>query len=212
MNPRLAIVLVVAGAMSLAAIVFASVGLSREPEPAGVAGPAARVDLPAESRRFEGALKPDGLRAPDFELRDQDGEPLRMRDLRGGPVIVTFLYTRCDDTCPPQAQQIKGALDRLDADVPVIAVSVKPSEDTPATARHFLAEQGMAGRMDFALGTQEELEPVWKGYAIQPQSPTTEHHAVIALIDKRGMQRVGFPLNYATPRGIAHDVRVLAGE
>ena len=32
-----------------------------------------------------------------------------MRSLRGKPVVVTFLYTHCEDTCPAQAQTVRGA-------------------------------------------------------------------------------------------------------
>jgi protein SCO1/2 len=201
----------VAGTLSLVAIVIGLVGLR-----AGAGGDrqeaAASLDAPRDSARFEGAIKPRGLRAPDFRLRTQDGEPLTMRELRGSPVIVTFLYANCEETCPPQAQQVKGALDALGRDVPVVAVSVDPARDTPAAARRFLAEQGMTGRMEWALGTRERLEPVWKGYAIQPQLEGAEHQAVIALVDGRGVQRIGFPLGQATPDRIAHDVRLLAAE
>ncbi len=31
-----------------------------------------------------------GQRAPDFELPDQDGEPVRLSSLRGGYVVVYF--------------------------------------------------------------------------------------------------------------------------
>ena len=31
-----------------------------------------------------------GDRAPDFELPDQDGRPLRLEDLRGKPVVLYF--------------------------------------------------------------------------------------------------------------------------
>jgi protein SCO1/2 len=210
-SARVLIVLAVAGTLSLVAMVVGVVGLSREA--VAERTPAAPgVRYPAEAARFEGALKPRGLRAPDFRLRTQDGRALRMRDLRGTPVIVTFLYTRCDETCPPQAQQIKGALDILGRDVPALAVSVDPARDTAAQARHFLAEQGMTGRMDFVLGSREELAPVWRGYAVQPQLRGAEHQAVIALVDGRGVQRIGFPLGQATPARIAHDVRLLARE
>ena len=37
------------------------------------------------------------------ELTDERGDRVAMRDLRGSPVIVTFLYTNCEDTCPPAA-------------------------------------------------------------------------------------------------------------
>lgn len=204
MNPRLALALTLAGVVSLAGIVIGAVGMTRERAPQPVSSPA--------GQRFEGAIMPAGVRAPDFELSDQDGDPISMRSFRGRPAIVTFLYTDCDDSCPPQAQQVKAALDQLDEDVPALAVAVEPSRDTPRSARRFLAEQGMVGRMDFVLGTRAQLAPVWKGFAIQPQLPDAEHQARIALVDARGFQRVGFPLTQATPDAIAHDVRELARE
>ncbi len=78
-----------------------------------------------------------------------------MRSLRGEPVIVTFLYTTCEDTCPTQAQQVKGALAELGEDVPAVAVAVDPPRDNPERARAFLSEQRMTGRMSFALGTRD---------------------------------------------------------
>ena len=132
-----------------------------------------------------------------------------MRSLRGEPVIVTFLYTTCEDTCPTQAQQVKGALDELGEDVPALAVAVDPPRDNPERARAFLSEQRMTGRMSFALGTRSELEPVWKGFAVQPQRDDLEHTARFVLVDAQGLQRVGFPLDQATPERIAHDIRLL---
>ncbi len=209
MSPRVVLALVLTGLLSLAGIVIGVLGQGGEAGEAETRDPA--VLASTRGSEFEGAVMPDGVRAPDFTLRNQDGEPVRMRDLRGRPSIVTFLYTKCDETCGPQAQQIKGALDRLGEDVPAVAVAVKPGSDTESSARRFLDEQGMTGRMDFALGSRRELEPVWKGFAIQPQLADAEHQARIVLIDGRGFQRVGFPLDQATPERIAHDVRVLAG-
>jgi protein SCO1/2 len=158
---------------------------------------------------FAGSVLPDGVRAPEFALENQDGDTVRMSDFRGAPVIVTFLYTTCDETCPPQAQQIKGALDQLGHDVPVLAIAVDPEADTPDAARAFLSEQRMTGRMDFVLGSEPELRPLWDAYAIQPQLPGAEHQARIVLVDGDGLQRVAFPLEQATPERIAHDVRAL---
>jgi protein SCO1/2 len=161
---------------------------------------------------FEGSTMPDGVRAPDFALRDQDGERVSMRDLRGQPVIVTFLYTTCEDTCPAQAQTVRGALDDLGEDVPAIAIAVDPPRDTPERARAFLAEQRALGRIDFVLGSRAELRPLWKGFFIRPQSITEEHQARFTLVDKRGFQRVGFPGDLATPEALAHDLRLLRDE
>jgi protein SCO1/2 len=162
--------------------------------------------------RFEGAVMPKGLKAPDFALKNQDGDTLRMRDFRGRPVIVTFLYTSCQDTCPLQAQTVRGALDELGEDVPAIAIAVDPPNDTPESARAFLSEQRALGRLDFVLGTRAELRKLWDGYFIRPQSVTQEHNARFTLVDERGFQRIGYPGFEGTAERIAHDIRLLQAE
>ena len=141
---------------------------------------------------------PQGVRAPDFSLRNQDGERVSMRELRGKPVIVTFLYTTCDDTCPAQAQTVRGALDDLGEDVPALAIAVDPPRDTPARARAFLAKARALGRIDFVLGTRAQLNPLWKAFFVRPQRDNEEHQARFTLVDKKGFQRVG--LSRATRR------------
>lgn len=197
MNPRSLLALFLAGLFALAAIV--AVAATRD----GADGP---VD---SSPR--GALMPDAVPAPAFELTDERGEPVSMDAFRGSPVIVTFLYTHCEEACPPAAQQVKGALNERGRDVPALAIAVEPERDTPESARAFLADQRMLGRMRFVLGSREELEPVWRAYGVQPQTAQLEHHARIVLVDGEGFQRIGFPVAQATPEAIAHDVRLLEG-
>jgi protein SCO1/2 len=199
MNPRVVIALSLLCAFALAAVVLAASEREERDEAAAPPG-------------FEGARMPEGVRAPDFELENQDGERVSMRGLRGSPVIVTFLYTTCEETCPGQAQTVRGALDQLGHDVPAIAVAVDPPRDTPERARAFLSEQRALGRLDFVLGSRAALKPVWKGFAIQPQSVTQEHQARITLVDRRGFQRVGYPGAQATPERLAHDIRRLERE
>ena len=201
MNPRVLIALFLVALFAFGAVLLAA--RSREQEPGDVA---------TAATRFEGAVMPRNLRAPDFELENQDGEQVSMRALRGEPVVVTFLYTNCDDTCPAQAQTIRGALDELGEDLPALAVAVDPPRDTAESARAFLAEQRVAGRLDFVLGSRSELRPVWDGFYIAPQTVTQEHQARFTLIDKRGFQRVGYPGFEATPERLAHDLRILNAE
>jgi protein SCO1 len=198
MNPRVAIALVIVGALVLATAVFAATSRKEEPADAG--------------SRFEGSVMPKGVRAPDFDLKDQNGRPISMRALRGKPVIVAFLYTSCRDTCPAQANQVRGALDDLGHDVPAIAVAVDPPRDTRDSAKAFLSRTRTLGRIDFVLGSRRQLEPLWKGFFVQPQLPTAEHQSRITLVDKRGFQRIGFPGSEVTPERLAHDVSLLERE
>ena len=148
---------------------------------------------------WAGFVRPPGATAPDFSLRDQDGKPATMAQYRGRPVAVTFVYSTCEDTCPALVDQVRGALDDTGADVPLLAVSVDPAGDTPASARRFLNERRMTGRARFLLGDERELAPVWKGYGVQPQSGALDHSATVVLVDAQGRQRVGFPYDQLTP-------------
>lgn len=196
-NARVVIALFLVGVFALGAIVLATGG---------------RDGDDGSPERFEGALMPEGVPAPDFRLRNQDGDTVSMRSLRGRPVVVTFLYTTCQDSCPVMAQTVRGALDQLGHDVPALAIAVDPPRDTPERAQAFLAKQRATGRIDFVLGSRAELRPLWKGYAIRPQAVTEEHMARFTLVDSRGYQRIGYPGSEATPERLAHDLRLLERE
>lgn len=188
--------------VALAAI-FASCGGSDD------SGSAAAI-VEGPKSPFAGSVMPPGVETPRFELKDERGKTVRMSDaIARGPVVVTFMYSTCVDACPLLAQQIRGALDDLGHDVPAIAISVDPEGDTPAKARRFLKRQKLDGRMRFALGSREQLEKVWKGFAIRPQRNDLDHQARIVLVDRKGLQRVGYPGGQGTPEQIARDLELL---
>ena len=57
----------------------------------------------------------------------------------------------------------------------------------------------MTGRMEFLLGTREQLEPVWEAFGIAPQREGREHSAYTVVVDGEGRQRIGFPASQLTP-------------
>lgn len=68
-----------------------------------------------------------GDRAPDFELPDQDGTPIRLQDLRGRKVLLYF-YPK-DDTsgCTRQACDLRDAIEEVDSrGAVVLGVSPDP--------------------------------------------------------------------------------------
>jgi len=162
--------------------------------------------------RFVGSVRPADIAPAQFGLRDEHGELVRLQDLRGQPAVVTFLYTVCRDTCPLTTQQIRAALDELGHDVPVIAVSVDPENDTARRARAFTLKQQMTNRMRWVLGDDAQLQRLWRAYGVQPQTDRLEHSASTVLLDGRGRQRVGFATDVLTPQALAHDIAVLERE
>jgi protein SCO1/2 len=162
---------------------------------------------------LHGAVRPPQARAIDFSLRDQDGKLATMREYRGRTAIVTFLYSTCQDSCPLTAQQIRGALDELGraGSIPVLAISVDPTGDTPVHVKRFLVKQHLIGRMRYLTGTRAQLAPVWRAYGIQPQGAGYEHTASTVVVDGTGAQRVGYLTDELTPEALADDLRALAG-
>ena len=96
-----------------------------------------RPDSPPKlgANGFAGGLRP-AIPPKDFTLRDQDGRPVSLRALRGQVVVLTFMYSTCQDTCPVTATTIRGALDDLGHDVPALVVpGTSPAADAMNTMR-----------------------------------------------------------------------------
>ena len=206
MNPRL---LIVAGVV--AALAFAGL----------LAGYLTRDDDSGRSRRdgvsprpgFRGARIPDGVPAPDFELRDQDGEPLRMRDLRGKPVVVTFLYTHLrghlpgDRPADPRRARRAGPRRAGRRDLG------RPGE------RHRAERPPLPGRAEHDRPDALRARPPRRSWR-RSGRPTARRRRpcsrstwrALVLVDAQGRQRVGFPMQETSPDMIAHDLRVLEAE
>ena len=85
-----------------------------------------------------------GEEAPDFELEDQDGEPVRLSSLRGRPVVLYF-YPKADTPgCTTQACGIRDR--RADYDAAGATV-LGVSPDEPRKLRRFADKYGL----DFTL-------------------------------------------------------------
>ena len=109
--------------------------------------------------------------APLFELRDQFGQPVALADFKGKVVVLTFLYTYCDDICPIVTSHLQRTYESLRADaseVAFVAISVDPSRDTVERAHAYSQEWGMLDRWAFLVGDEEQLSPIWKAYYIDP--------------------------------------------
>jgi protein SCO1 len=163
---------------------------------------------------FRGGTLPPRVYAPQFSLTDQNGKRISMAQYLGKPVVITYTYTHCKETCPLQAQMIRGALDDLGPkrQIPAIAVSVDPFGDSAQSARAFIARAHLTGRMRYVLGTRRQLQPIWRGFAVQPQLRDSEHQALITLVDRKGLQRVAVAINQTSPEDLAHDIGVLERE
>jgi protein SCO1/2 len=196
----------------LACVAIAGCGSSRTRSSTDQALSKLDVKLPA----------PAQLRAatPQFALKDSLGHLVRLSQFRGRAVLLTFVYDHCPDTCPLIVANLHNALLRLGTQaskLQIVAVSVDPKGDTPATVKAFLAAHEMTGRMEYLIGARKELAPVWRAYGVQVEaSPdkreqTVGHSAFLYGITGRGRVLVLYPPTF-DPSWVAHDAPLLAAD
>lgn len=163
---------------------------------------------------FDGPTIAKPARVPDFVLRDQRGHVVRMSSERGNVVLLTFLYTRCPDLCPLTAVNLDSALRRVrSSHVQVLAVSIDPYGDTPASVRRFVRDHHLLPSFHYLTGPFDELRAVWSAYHVSTNPHSgghLDHTLYTMLIDRRGRDRVLYD-STARSSAIAHDVELLLG-
>ena len=137
--------------------------------------------------------------APDFQLIDQSGSKVSLSDFRGKVVLLTFMDSKCTDTCPLTAAHFREVYRQLNSDegtqVVFLGVNVNVEESTVAD----VLETTHAWHLDeipswhFLTESHEVLEPVWNDYgvaAIQSHDGNPIVHTPgTFLIDQVGKQR-----------------------
>jgi protein SCO1/2 len=175
----------------------------------------------AKSASFQGNELLPPKQAPALSLRNYLGQRVNIDQYRGRAVLVTFLYTHCPDVCPliaanlRIAQNLMGA--KTAAKAQIIAVSVDPRGDNPQTVAAFLAAHGMAGRMQYLIGSPRELGHVWQQWGVgserDAQQPNlVNHSALVYGIGASGKMRTLYIGSSFKPSEIAHDVPLLAAQ
>ena len=178
----------------LALIAFAAIVIVIVAASGGPATPVSPVvSVPSNSptetvpagQGFDGAALPAPRQAPGFSLTDQYGRRISLASLRGGPVVLAFLYARCGGPCVLIAQQIRGALDELgEHPAQVAIVSADPTGDTPGAVRSFLAQVGLSGRAHWLTGSAAALAAVWKAYDVRPAAAGTGPLALLPRVTR----------------------------
>jgi protein SCO1 len=163
---------------------------------------------------FDGGRIENPSPLPGFTLHDQSGHRISLEGQRGKLVLLTFLYTHCKDVCPLTAQNLSAAvrlLGRKADAVRVLAVSVDPRGDTPASVRHFVRSHRLVSEFHYLIGSQAQLEPIWRVYGVTPVKRAKndlDHTLYTVLADGSGKARVLYDAT-ATPTSVAHDLRLL---
>ncbi|WP_285250721.1 peroxiredoxin [Pseudarthrobacter sp. fls2-241-R2A-168] len=135
-----------------------------------------------------------GVQAPDFELANQYGEPVRLSSLRGGNVVLVFYPFAFSGICTGELCEIRDNLAMFEAaNATVLAVSV----DSKFALRAYAAQEGYAFDLLADFWPHGEVA---RAYGVFDADSGMAHRGTF-IIDEAGIIRY----SVVNPRGQARD-------
>lgn len=161
--------------------------------------------------------------AAPFALTTQDDTPLTLADLRGKVVLVSFVFTTCNGTCPATTARLGGVAAELkrqgllDKDrVRLVSITLDPKRDTPAALRRYRELYDIQGdHWSFLTGPEAAVGKVmatWGMWARPAKDGQLDHPSRVFLLDARGRVREIYSLEFLKPAWVLEDVRELVNE
>ena len=137
----------------------------------------------------------EGDKAPDFSLTDETGAELRLKDLEGKPVFITFIYTSCPDVCP----LILKDLDKIEetlwwwrrSKLQHLVITVDPVVDTPAILKKYSMDLDLdTSKVHLLTGKPETLKKVLSNYGVatfkDKETGAIGHPLLGYIVDEEG--------------------------
>lgn len=143
-----------------------------------------------------------GDKVPDFQLTNQDGRAISLRQYRGKVLLVTFIYTRCPfpDFCPRVTANFAEIYKQIAADpalvghVHLLCVSFDPEHDTPKVLRAYAFsaahthDRALFKSWEFAVPSPRDLPSIADFFALtyKPEAGLITHDLSTAVIAPDG--------------------------
>ena len=159
--------------------------------------------------------------APAVDLVDAEGHPFSLGSLKGRAVLVSFIYTTCNGSCPMTTARLDRARRSLQEEglwgrsVAFVSITLDPARDTPEVlTRYARAYRADPKSWHFLTGPPDRVAKViadWDMWARLGPSGVLDHPSRIFLVDPSGRRREIYNLETLTPGAVVQDVRTVLG-
>jgi protein SCO1 len=160
--------------------------------------------------------------APPVELIDSESRPFSLGSLRDKVVVVSFIYTTCNGSCPMTTSALDRVRRRLQDEglwgrsVEFVSITLDPEHDTPeALARYAKVYRADPKSWHFVTGPPDRVAKViasWDMWVRPSPSGAIDHPSRIFLLDQSGHRREIYNLESLTAETVTQDVRGLLAE
>ena len=132
---------------------------------------------------------------PNFAMIDQHGEFLQIRQLKGRPFVLNFIFTRCTvpTMCPASSNRMSAMQDAAREagmdDLQFVTITFDPAFDSPGILRQYAEGYGMEPENFHLLtGTQETVDDLLRQFGIltMEEDGTINHTMATLLVDANG--------------------------
>lgn len=137
----------------------------------------------------------------DFTLEKVDNTPFRFNDANGKVRLVSFIFTRCPDVCPPTTKNMQNLQEALKEkglfgkDAVLLTVSFDTEHDTADVLRGYAEKFSYdPNGWYFLRGSEADIQKVTKdfGVGVLKQEDTYLHTMRTFLVDKDGNMRKAY--------------------
>jgi len=149
-----------------------------------------------------------GREVADQDFVDSDGKPVHLSDFRGRPVVLSMIYTSCEDVCPLIVEHVADAVAAADRALgagrfAVLTVGFDTHADTPSRLRAYRSVHRI-DRPDWRLlsGDPAAVERVAadSGFLFAPRAGGFDHLAQTSILDSDGrVYRQVYGSDFASP-------------
>jgi protein SCO1/2 len=159
----------------------------------------------------------------DFSLTIQDGKELKLSDLKQKTLLVGFIFTTCNGTCPATTHRMAAIQQELKArgvakegNVQLLSITLDPERDTPDTLKRYMRLYDIdSSNWTFLTGPPERVKRViadWGMWARPAANGQLDHPSRVYLLDGLGRVREIYNLTFLKPAWVCDDIELLLRE
>lgn len=131
----------------------------------------------------------------DLKLTDAAGQPVKLIDYAGKPLLVSLIFTSCHHVCPTLTKHLKTAVDAArealgEDSFNVVSIGFDTANDTPARMQDFANKQGInEPNWAFLSASAETIEKLTEnlGFIYFTSPSGFDHITQLTVVDRDGI-------------------------
>jgi protein SCO1/2 len=150
-----------------------------------------------------------GRQIGDYALRDANGRPLQLKEFRGKPLVVNFVYTGCFQVCPAATAFLAKAVADAERTLGpgtfrVVTIGFNQPADTPGAMKDFARRYGVSSPSWQFLSPEAATLPQLAtdfGFRYEPTPAGFDHLLQVSIVDAGGrIYRQVYGEEFGTPQ------------